>query len=148
MPYRKQKKADTDLRLTMGGKEILPLVTHPMQKTQITIVSQTDESRLVQYTQDGVLLRCTVPASQVADNLVPDQVLAAGIPYGYPWQDIPLTFDMQKFVNELHQADVWTAEDLLRSPKKLSAALHAALAENLSNVLEIARNEHKGVKHG
>lgn len=117
-------------------------------KTPVTIIrkSQRGESALVQYERNSMATRCTVPAAQIVDSMVADQVLAAGIPYGFPWEDIQLTFDTPKFANELHQADVWTAEDLLKSPQKLWSALRAALAENLSSVLEIARNEHKKEK--
>jgi hypothetical protein len=118
------------------------------RKTLVTIIRQTGGSSLVQYVENDVLTRCIVPSVQVVDGMVADQVLAAGIPYGYPWGDISLTFDMHKFVNELHQIDIWTAEDLLKSPQKVWSALRAALADNLNNVLEIARNEHKGERHG
>jgi hypothetical protein len=125
----------------VDGKEILPRVMLPTHKTPVTIIRQKGESMLVQYLRDGVTTRCTVPVAQIAGGTVADQVLAAGIPYGFPWEDIQLTFDMQKFSNELHQVDIWTAEDLLKSPQKLWSALRAALADQLSQVLDIARNE-------
>jgi len=132
----------------MDGKEIMPFVSREMQKIQVIIIRRKGESILVQYTREDTLQRCTIPVAQLDNNLVDDQVLQAGIPYGYPWEDIQLTFDMKKFMNELHQVDIWTAEDLLKSPQKLWSALRAALADSLSNVLDIARNEHKGVRHG
>lgn len=143
MAPKKSQKTGGDLNTTVDGKEAPRWTASQARKTQVTIIRQTGESTLVQYMEKGALARRIVPASQVANGAVADQVLAAGIPYGFPWGEIQMVFDMQKFVNELHQIDIWTAEDLLKSPQKLWSALRAALANSLSNVLEIARNEHK-----
>lgn len=116
-------------------------------KTQVTIVRTKDSSTLVEYVEDGVLSRKYVPTAAVNGSLVADEVLSRGIPYSYPWEDVELKFNMSKFANELHNVGVWTVDDMLKNPQKLSAALHAAFAENLSNILEIARNEKKGVTH-
>lgn len=116
-------------------------------KTQVTIVRTKDSSTLVEYVEDGVLSRKYVPTAEVKDSIVADEILSRGIPYGYPWEDVELKFNMPKFANELHNVGVWTVEDMLKNPQKLSAALHAAFAENLSNILEVARNEKKGVIH-
>ncbi len=154
MPPKKHQKpvAVDDLRTVVDGKEAPRWTAAPVRRTQmqvqVTVIRQAGASTLVQYIQDGALMRRIVPAAEVIDNAVAEQVLAAGIPYGFPWEEIQMVFDMQKFVNELHQIDIWTAEDLLKSPQKLWSALRAALADSLSNVLEIARNEHKGARHG
>ena len=118
-------------------------------KTPVTILRQKDNSTLVQYVDDGVLTRKFVPTAKVSDNLVPDEVLEQGISYGYPWEEIELKFDVQKFANELRNIDVWTVEDALKNPQKLWSALRAAMADNLSTILVTAMNEKKGVtKHG
>lgn len=115
------------------------------EKTIVTIVNSKGDSTLVQFVSSGVLSRKFVPTHLVVDNMVDDQVLARGIPYGYPWDDIEMKFDNAKFANELHNLDVWTVEDALKSPQKLWSALRAALADNLSTILETAKIEKKGV---
>jgi len=118
-------------------------------KTPVTIIRQKDNSTLVQYVDDGVLTRKYVPTAKVIDGFVPDEVLEQGISYGYPWEEIELKFDSRQLADEMHQVDLWTVEDVLRSPQKVQAALNAILANGLSKILDIARNEKKGVKpHG
>jgi len=116
-------------------------------KTFVTTIRTKGNSALVQYVDDGVLTRKYVPAAKVfSDGLVADDVLEQGIQYGYPWEELSLAFDMQKFTNELRNADVWTVEDMLRTPQKLHSALNAAFADNIRNILEFAKQEKKGVK--
>jgi hypothetical protein len=114
-------------------------------KTPVTIIRTKESSTLVQYVEDGVLSRKYVPTVEVVDSMVADEILARGIPYGYTWEDVELKFDMLKFVNELHNSDAWTIDDVLKSPQKLWSALRAALADSLSNILDVARKEKKGV---
>ena len=115
-------------------------------KIFVTTIRTKGNSALVQYVDDGVLTRKYVPAAKVSDGLVSDDVLEQGIQYGYPWGEISLVFNMQKFTNELRNADVWTVDDMLRTPQKLHSALNAAFADNIRNILEFAKQEKKGVK--
>lgn len=89
-----------------------------------------------------------MPSPSVNNGYVMENVIDQGIPYGYPWEDLSMTFDAEKLANELHQAGVWTAEDALKFPQKVSAALNATYADNIKQVLEIAQAEKKGVPHG
>jgi len=118
-------------------------------KTFVTTIRTKGNSALVQYVDDGVLTRKYVPAAKVSDGLVPDEVLEQGIAYGYPWEEVELEFDSHQLADEMHQVDLWTVEEVLRNPQKVQAALNAILANGLSKILDIARNEKKGVKpHG
>lgn len=117
-------------------------------KTPVTVINAIGDSALVQYIDDGVLQRKFVPTTEVLQGVVSDQVLLQGIPYGYPWEEISTEFNVQMFANELHKADVWTVDDALKYPHKVSAALRATLSENLKAVLELAMSEKKGVRNG
>lgn len=110
-------------------------------------IRQKGDSVLVEYVESGATKRKFIPSSQLIDGLVSDEVLQQGIPYGYPWEELELTFDSQKFANEMHQIDIWTVEDALRNPAKLWSALRATLAGNLTNILETASSEKKRSKH-
>ena len=113
--------------------------------TIVTIIRKKGNSILVQYVEEEILTRKFVPAEEVDGVFVATSVLAQGIPYGYPWEDAEMKFDSRKFANELHNLEVWTVQDALKSPQKLWSALRTALADNLSMMLEIAKNESKGV---
>lgn len=113
-------------------------------KTLVTIIRTSGKSALVQYVAGGELSRKFIPSSEVVGNFVSDDVLEYGIQYGFPWGDIELKFDTACFANEMRNLDLWTVQDVMRSPQKLWSALRAALSDNLSNILEIAKNETKG----
>lgn len=114
----------------------------------VTVVSRTDSSALVQYVENGVLTRKTIPTHFLRDNQVSESTLAQGIPYGFPFDEISIEFNVRKFMNELHNLDIWTVEDLLRSPRKLQSAMNAGFADNISKILELSQLEKKGVTHG
>jgi hypothetical protein len=110
-------------------------------KTLVTVVKQKEQSSLVQFVTDEVLTRKYVPTKEIVNGFVPDEVLEQAIPYGYPFEEITLIFNNQKFVNEMHNVGVWTAEDALKNQQKVWAALCATFAENLPIILETSKKE-------
>lgn len=119
------------------------------KRTLVTVITRKDNSTLVQYVEAGVLTRRYVPTKKVDNNYVEKDVLEQGIPFGYPWREMELKFDGMKFENEMHNVGLWTAQDVLKSPQKLWSALQATLADNLSTILELAKEDSKGVnRHG
>lgn len=116
-----------------------------IQGTATLVVVRTikGSSALVEYLVDGVLFRKYVPANKIENQFVADSVLASGIPYGFPWEEISIDFDMQQFAIEMHNADLWTVEDVLRSPKKLTGVLRKIFENSFRTVLETAMQEKK-----
>jgi hypothetical protein len=111
--------------------------------TLVTILSSKGASTLVEYMLDGVLQRKYVPTEKVLNQFVPDEVLARGIQYGFPWEEIVINFDMQQFATEMHNAELWTVEDVLKSPKKLTGVLRKIFEDSFKAVLETAVREKK-----
>lgn len=116
-----------------------------MQGTQtpITVLSTKGQSSLVEYLQDGVVCRRYIPSNKVLNRFVVDDVLERGIPYGFPWEEIEIKFDMQQFAVEMHNADLWTVDDVLRAPKKLTGVLRTIFENSFRTVLETAAREKK-----
>ena len=115
---------------------------------RVDVISIKGESVLVQFVDDGKLLRRYVPASKLAilkndatHGLVHASVLSYAIPYGFAWEDVTLEFDTIKFANELRNLGIWTAADALKNPNGLWSALRAGLADTLSKILVEARND-------
>lgn len=117
-------------------------------RTKVKVLQAKGASILVEFTRDEQTDRKYIPADKLGDGMVSDEVLDMGIPYGYPWEEIELSFDREKLAKNLHDVGIWTAADALKYPQKLSAALYGTLAENLSQILKIAYQENKGVKNG
>lgn len=113
-------------------------------RTLVTILDSKGASTLVEYLNaDGVLCRKYVPSAKVENQLVADEILDRGIPYGFPWEEIVVSFDMAKFSQEMHNAELWTIEDVLRSPKKLTGVLRKIFEEPFKQVLQTALQEKK-----
>jgi hypothetical protein len=111
--------------------------------TLVTVLSTKGASTLVEYLKDGVVHRKYVPMAKVSNQFVADEVLERGIPYGFPWDEIVISFDMQQFAVEMHNADLWTAEDVLKSPKKVTGVLRKIFEQSFRTVLETAVQEKK-----
>jgi hypothetical protein len=117
--------------------------------TQVKTIRVKSSSALVEYVADGKVQRKHIPAEEISETgAVLDYVLEQGIPYGYPWEEIVVEFDGERFANELHNVNVWTIEDALRSPQKVWAALSATLSDSINNILSKASFEKKRGNHG
>lgn len=111
--------------------------------TLVTVLSSKGSSTLVEYMDAGVLRRKYVPTAKVLNGFVADDVLERGIPYGFPWDEIEIKFDMQQFATEMHNAELWTVEDVLKAPKKLTGVLRKIFEASFKTVLETAFREKK-----
>lgn len=114
----------------------------------VKVILQKGGSALIEYVADERVLRSYVPASELSDDRVSDEVAEQGIPYGFPWEDITIEFDGQRYADELHNLGVWTVEDATRNPNKVWAALHATLADAVRHTLEISNQEKKRGRNG
>jgi hypothetical protein len=110
---------------------------------KVNVISRNGNSALIECSLDGVLSRKFIPVSELEGDIVSETVCKQGIPYGYPWQEIDIQFDGDKFAEEMHNVGLWTANDIMKSPQKLWSALHATLADNLSEIIEKAKQEQK-----
>lgn len=111
--------------------------------THVTVIATKGASTLVEYLQGDLLQRKYVPASLVANRFVANDVLERGIPYGYPWDEIDLQFDGRQFAVEMINAGLWTVEDVLKEPKKLTGVLRRLFETQIKAVLEAALQEKK-----
>jgi len=112
--------------------------------TLVTVLSSKGESTLVEYLNTaGVLQRRYVPTKKVLEQFVADDVLERGIPYGFPWEEIKIEFDMQQFAIEMHNAELWTVEEVLHEQKKLTGVFRKIFETSFRAVLETALREKK-----
>lgn len=108
---------------------------------RVTVISRKGSAALVQYVEGGMVHRKYVPLGVIDNSAVDGETLEQGIPYGYPWDELSISFDSARFANELHNVDVWTTADALRSPQRVTAAIRATISDNLKEVLTIASSE-------
>lgn len=118
-------------------------MTKKITRTRVTVIQRTGESALVQYQLDGAEKRVFIPASELGNGYVLDNVLAQAVEYGYPWQECNLVLDAQRFETEMRNAGLWTAEDVLKNPQGLFTALNVTFAPVISEILTLAKQEHR-----
>lgn len=116
-------------------------MTKKITRTCVTVIQRDGEAVLVRYQLDGAEKRVFIPVSELGDGYVLDDVLVQAVEYGYPWQECNLVLDAQRFETEMHNAGLWTAEDVLRNPQGLFTALNATFAPVVSEILTLAKQD-------
>lgn len=104
------------------------------KQKQVKVVSSDTLTALVEYD----LKRVYVPTDAVADGKVGEDVLAAGEPYGVPWETVALKADAQALADYLRRNNIWTWRDLQRNPGVAQAALQAMYGIDISAVFQLA----------
>lgn len=64
-----------------------------------------------------------------------------GIPFGLPFEDRLSSFSVDSAVleRELHKANIWTADDVLKNPRSVQGAVLAASRGSISEIASLAR---------
>lgn len=84
----------------------------------IKIMAELGRSAIVEW-YDGTTQRAIVPLSAVQNDEIDDGDLAAGVPYGVPWQDTVSA----ELAAELRRVGIWTGRDLAERPQVAAAAI-------------------------
>lgn len=123
---------------------------------QITLIRKDQKAALVEYLDNGSLKRVIIPAEAVTGNEVDEAILAAGMAYGDPWEDLLDSWRMEQpeafveselvktIANNLRNAGVWTVEDAKSNPRKVVAALQAAYRIDLSTIVSLRKESQNG----
>jgi hypothetical protein len=102
-------------------------------------------SALVEWLEGDDLRRCYVPATEIQGGKASKEALAAGIPYGVPWEDrlgdLPKAL-ARKLGAELRRRGVWEKSDL-----NDVKAVRAAIGATLGNIFTLLRKAAEEVEH-
>lgn len=102
----------------------------------MAIVGQWRGQQIVQYAENNRLLRSIIPQ----DSEVTPETLAAGIPYGVDLQALFLSClvqpDAAEFERTLHDADIWTVEDLRTKPSEVRNAVLRSLTGTFNRLFK------------
>ena len=115
----------------------------PPAEIAVKVLKTQGASALVEWVADGEAHRVFVPAAKVKGGSVTESVLGKGVPYGIPWRDIKLpALDIAAALEKaLHNAGVWTAEDLVRNQRAAHGAVQSALGLHLGAVNSFAKEK-------
>jgi hypothetical protein len=98
-----------------------------MKKHPYHLITKLGQVSLIEIVRDGMVERCLLPAQLLAENpeLTSEQI-DTGAPYGLPFSEFvqpsPTKDLAQQLETALHNAGVWTLEDLrTKVPSAISA---------------------------
>ena len=107
----------------MAEKEFVEKVESKEVLRQVTRLSNSGEVVLVEWVADGKVYRGFLPAKKYSPEGMPDSVLSKATPYGLPWAKLASFQATPEGLEEaLHNADIWTLDDLLN---KIQAGIGA-----------------------
>ena len=106
----------------------------------VTVVKRSHEAVLVEFVRDGKVGRVIIPASADVLALTAGD-LDLGIPWGIPWEDLlkEVTITPAQLAEALHNAGIWTAQDLQVNTRAAIGALQAVFQIDLAYLLTVAR---------
>lgn len=97
---------------------------------------------LVEWIEDDLLQRAVVPAEMVEDGQCDSDALAAGIPYGVPFEDLlQPAVTPRALAQALRRRGIWTTEDVYRKPNEVIAALQSAYGLDLAAIQAAVRED-------
>lgn len=137
MPRGKQAEPDIEEEAQAETEPAAePEVRHPVRA-----IETRGASCLVEWVAGGEAHRAFIPAEALAPD-VPASVLERGVPYGLPWQDVPVAREglPAAIARALHNAGIWTGDDLVRNQRAAMGAVQAALQIHLGALNQFAHD--------
>jgi hypothetical protein len=110
----------------------------------VTIIEARGETFLVEYNAGG-LKRAIIPGSEVKDGQADVEILALGIPYGLPWEEmVNLQATSELLAQELRIRGIWTIDDMRRNQPVVYGALQAVYGLDLAGLINAAETYVRG----
>ena len=111
----------------------------------VKIVQRQGKATLVEWIDDGVTRRSTVPSAVIEKGRVPTAELKRGIPYGEPWEElIELHATPENLAAELRRRGIWTVEDLQANAEIARGAILDAYGCELGHLMRAVKRREEG----
>jgi hypothetical protein len=111
-----------------------------MKKYEYKIVSWTGEAGLVEVVRNGAVERVTLPMAILNSELITEADIDAGIPYGLQFAEFltPANDIVSRVEVALHNAGIWTLEDLTKKPNLVVNALQSVYRIETGRIIQAA----------
>ncbi len=97
-----------------------------------------DKAVVIEWQEKGRTKRGSIPTAEYAEKVDAD-LLAASIPYGVPFEDMPLKqFTGEDLADAIHAAGVWTEEQVRVNAQKLVGVLRELYGIDLGKIVEFS----------
>jgi len=109
----------------------------------VNMISSRGKNAVVEWVYQGRAHRKIVPTKAVSGGKIETHILDQCPDYGIPWSsEIHPTLTAEEIEIALHNAGIWTPEDVWQNPNAIIGALNAAYKTDLAMILQIA-NKYK-----
>ena len=124
----------------------------PTKIVKVIVIQANAEAVLVEWNDGKAVHRVTIPEKELtgeSEPLVIDSaVLAMGIPYGIPWEDVfKPSLKVSDLADRLHNAGIWTASDMLAHSRELYGIIQAFYGLDVGPLI-MAATQYEEVRHG
>lgn len=110
------------------------------KRISVLVIKTRAGISLVEWKQEGKTVRGSIPQDSIdADGTVSIETLGNATLYGLDFSGLSLPGAME-FENELHNAGIWTAEDVLHDRPALLRALDALKPALLRAIVDYAKD--------
>jgi len=115
------------------------------------IIKQDRQVILVEAVVNDRLVRKIIPAKVLNAGIVDAVDFDAGVPYGLPLDEIlPIVehtvIVKQRLIEALHNADLWTLEDMAHDVRAVIGALQSVYAIDAATIFRTAQEYEQGLK--
>lgn len=109
----------------------------------VRVVKKRGKGAVIEWVDKGRAFRKTVPLNKIKDGEIEESILDKAPDYGVPWaKELNPKASPEDIETALHNAGLWTSDDVLRNPGGVIGALNAAYKTDLATVLQVAK-KHK-----
>lgn len=106
---------------------------------KVTVVKSDGDAVVVEVVVSGILIRKIVPSGTVVAGELDEDVFEKGIEYGLPFDEIITAGDIiPVLTRSLHNAGIWTLEDMKTKGQIVVSALQAAYRIDLGRLVQAA----------
>ena len=111
-----------------------------MKKYEYNLIARTGEAGLVEVVRNGAAERVTLPMSILNGKDITESDLDAGISYGLPFAEFltPASDIVKRLEIGLHNAGIWTVEDLQKKPNDVIRALRQTYGIEIGRIIQAA----------
>ena len=119
--------------------ELKPVKPRPRKVVRVNVISRNHSGALVEFVEGQAVRRKTVAAAALDGEKIAQDDLDMGVPYGIPWADlVQATVTPATIEKALHNAGVWTLEDLISNPRRAIGALQSAYGLDIAALIRAA----------
>lgn len=109
----------------------------------VVVVKHNGKTSIVQYKRGTEVIAVAIPDSEVKDGKVADATLAAGVPYGFKWNKLPVQIvTPEMLMAKLYETGIFTLDDFINlHPAQYNAMIAELAGITKREVIDFAKKK-------